>query len=70
MPENKIEVLKQMQERELEIIKGQHERALQRLNDQQSKELQGLAAKHKQGLLITKNRVVNLEQPATGKSTK
>jgi hypothetical protein len=70
MSDNKIEVLKQMQERELEIIKGQHERALQRLKDQQRKELEGLAAKHKHGLLITKNRVVNLEQPATGQSTK
>ena len=68
--DNKIELLKKMQESELLIIKGQHERALKRLRDQQSNELARIAKKHENAIHMTENRIVHLEQPATGQNTK
>ena len=51
---DKIELLKKMQESELSIIKGQHERALKRLKDQQSNELASLAKKHENAIIMMK----------------
>ena len=62
MSDNKIEILKKMQESELTAIKGQHERALKRLKAQQKNELESLNKKHHTALKISQDRIVYVEK--------
>ena len=62
MGDDKIEILKKLQESELSSIKGAHERAVARLHEQHSQELEHIKKKHEAALKITENRIVTTRQ--------
>ena len=61
----KIDLLKKMQQSELSAIKGQHQRALARLKERQKQELESLEKKHTNALNISESRIVHLEKANT-----
>ena len=62
MNNDKIAILKKLQESELSAITGQHKRALGRLQENQKNELESLHKKHKNALNIGEDRIINVER--------